>query len=212
MGSTLRKHPLSCAIAFSLMAVMATSVAATPQEAPSGSSPTSQDTAQAQQAAEGGTAQPPEKKKGEKTATLGTIQVVGVRASEMRAVELKRTAVDIQDSISAVDIGQLPDATITDSLQRITGVQINRDGGVGSSVDVRGLPEVGTLLNGEAFITPDQIVSQQPDFSTIPSELFSGADAHQRRHQRHHQPAYLPAVGSAEWLDLRRCGQHRARG
>src|SRR6185312_13512547 len=50
--------------------------------------------------------------------------------------------------------GQAPDGTITDALQRVTGVQINRDAGVGTSVDVRGLPEVGTMLNGEVFITP----------------------------------------------------------
>ena len=66
--------------------------------------------------------------------------------------------------------------TITDALQRITGVQINRDGGVGSSVDVRGLPQVGTMLNGEVFITPDQIDSPQPDFTTLPATLFNQVD------------------------------------
>jgi len=52
--------------------------------------------------------------------------------------------------------------TITDSLQRITGVQINRDAGVGTSVDVRGLPQVGTMMNGEVFISPDQIDRSNP--------------------------------------------------
>ena len=85
-------------------------------------------------------------------------------------------APSIQDSISAESIGQLPDVTITDALQRITGVQINRDAGVGSSVDVRGLPQVGTMLNGEVFISPDQIDSQQPDFSTLPATLFNQVD------------------------------------
>jgi len=66
--------------------------------------------------------------------------------------------------------------TITDALQRITGVQINRDAGVGTSVDVRGLPQVGTMLNGEVFITPDQIDSQQPDFTSLPATLFNQVD------------------------------------
>ena len=70
----------------------------------------------------------------------------------------------------------MPDVTITDALQRITGVQINRDAGVGTSVDVRGLPQVGTMLNGEVFITPDQIDSQQPDFTTLPATLFNQVD------------------------------------
>jgi TonB-dependent receptor len=107
---------------------------------------------------------------------LQEVTVTGVRASQIRAIELKRDAPSIQDSISAENIGQLPDVTITDALQRITGVQINRDAGVGTSVDVRGLPQVGTMLNGEVFITPDQIDSQQPDFTTLPATLFNQVD------------------------------------
>ena len=113
---------------------------------------------------------------GPKKSQLETVTVTGVRVSQERAIELKRLAPSIQDSISAESIGQLPDTTITDALQRITGVQINRDGGVGTSVDVRGLPQVGTMLNGEVFITPDQIDSQQPDFTTLPATLFNQVD------------------------------------
>jgi TonB-dependent receptor len=107
---------------------------------------------------------------------LQEITVVGVRQSQIRAIEIKRLAPSIQDSISAESIGQLPDTTITDALQRITGVQINRDAGVGTSVSVRGLPQVGTMLNGEVFITPDQIDSQQPDFTALPATLFNQVD------------------------------------
>ena len=42
---------------------------------------------------------------------LEEIVVTGVRASEQRSVELKRDASVIQDSISAEDIGKLPDTT-----------------------------------------------------------------------------------------------------
>jgi TonB-dependent receptor len=108
--------------------------------------------------------------------SLSAVTVVGVRASQMRAIELKRQAPNIQDSITAESIGQLPDVTITDALQRVTGVQVNRDAGVGTTVDVRGLPEVGTMLNGEVFITADQIDSQQPDFTMLPATLFHGVD------------------------------------
>jgi TonB-dependent receptor len=107
---------------------------------------------------------------------LEEIIVTGVRQSQIRAIQLKRDAASIQDSISAESIGQLPDTTITDALQRITGVQINRDAGVGTSVSVRGLPQVGTMLNGEVFISPDQIDSQQPDFTTLPATLFNQVD------------------------------------
>jgi TonB-dependent receptor len=108
--------------------------------------------------------------------SIDEVVVIGVRGAERKAVELKRSADSIQDSISAEDIGKLPDATISDSLQRITGVQIDREAGEGTSVNIRGLPQVGTLLNGEAFLTTAAITSSQPNFGDIPSQLFSGAD------------------------------------
>jgi TonB-dependent receptor len=163
---------LALAISASLLAVVATASLAAPgvdaQAQPA-------QTAPAATAAPQSTTPTPANKGSEST-TLSVVQVVGVRASQMRAIELKKIAPGIQDSITAESIGQLPDVTITDALQRVTGVQINRDAGVGSTVDVRGLPEVGTMLNGEVFITPDQIDSQQPDFSLLPASLFRGVD------------------------------------
>src|SRR6478752_904331 len=60
------------------------------------------------------------------------IIVTGIRASQERAVNIKRNATSVVDSISAEDIGKLPDVTISDSLQRIPGVQILRSAGEGS--------------------------------------------------------------------------------
>jgi TonB-dependent receptor len=182
MPTIHRRTPLSLAISASLIAMMATSAAASQAPGSQATDPSTQATAQSATVA--GQSQPTDdsNKKTSKApeaanpATLSVVNVVGVRASQMRAIELKRIAPNIQDSITAESIGQLPDVTITDALQRVTGVQINRDAGVGSSVDVRGLPEVGTMLNGEVFITPNQIDSQQPDFEMLPATLFRGVD------------------------------------
>ncbi|MBS0374728.1 MAG: TonB-dependent receptor [Proteobacteria bacterium] len=178
MSHLRRKHPLSMAISMALLAAAATSAVAgepagvladnaTPGNAPQGTTSTP-DPRKPKSDSSG----PAPKEIGE----LSDITVVGVRQSQIRSIEAKRLAPSIQDSISAESIGQLPDATITDALQRITGVQINRDGGVGTSVDVRGLPQVGTMMNGEVFISPDQIDSQQPDFTTLPATLFNQVD------------------------------------
>ena len=178
MSTVFRKHPLSFGITLSLFAIVSTSAAASPFA-------DQQTDNQATQSSATQTTPAPNTKKpdakansdAEKNAiTLATVAVSGVRASQMRAIDLKRQAANIQDSITAENIGALPDTTITDSLQRVTGVQINRDAGVGTSVDVRGLPQVGTMLNGEVFITADQIDSQQPDFTMLPSTLFHGVD------------------------------------
>src|SRR6202035_3162581 len=141
VSNVYRKHPLSIAISMALLAGAATSARASEEQDP---------------ARQAGPATPSPDAKKAKPATLSAdelqeVTVTGVRASQIRAIEIKRLAPSIQDSISAENIRQLPDVTITDSLQRITGVQINRDAGVGSSVDIRGLPQVGTMMNGEVF-------------------------------------------------------------
>jgi len=180
MPTAYRKHPLSFAISLSLFAAMATSAVADEAANPEAQAAAAQGTSapdpsqtpqdEKKQARKGETA------KADEANTLSVVEVVGVRASQMRAIETKRNADGIQDSITAESIGQLPDVTLTDALQRITGVQINRDAGTGTSVDVRGLPQVGTMLNGEVFITADQIDSQQPDFTMLPATLFRGVD------------------------------------
>lgn len=186
MSTVLRKHPLSFAITVSLFAAVSTSAVASTFTDMQADGPAPQtNTAQPAPAPALAPPSPDAKKTDAKTnsddaeknaATLSTVNVSGVRASQIRAIDLKRDAPNIQDSITAENIGALPDTTITDSLQRVTGVQINRDAGVGTSVDVRGLPQVGTMLNGEVFITADQIDTQQPDFTMLPSTLFHGVD------------------------------------
>ncbi|MGN6374096.1 MAG: TonB-dependent receptor, partial [Sphingomonas sp.] len=104
------------------------------------------------------------------------IVVTGIRGSQQQSVNIKRNAASVVDAISAEDIGKLPDVTISDSLQRIPGVEIRRDAGEGSSINIRGLPEVTTLLNGESYLGANSITSVQPNFNDVPSQLFAGAD------------------------------------
>jgi len=104
------------------------------------------------------------------------IVVLGVKGAQQTAVNIKRDATSIVDSISAEDIGKLPDATISDSLQRVPGIQIRRVAGEGSQVNVRGLPQVSSLLNGESYLGANSITNFQPNFGDIPSSLFKGAD------------------------------------
>uniref|UniRef100_UPI000463623A TonB-dependent receptor n=2 Tax=unclassified Pseudoalteromonas TaxID=194690 RepID=UPI000463623A len=68
------------------------------------------------------------------------------------AAMLKRTDGRIVDAIVAEDIGKLPDNNIAEALQRITGVSINTDFGVGDSVSIRGLPQNRVELNGRSTI------------------------------------------------------------
>jgi len=107
---------------------------------------------------------------------IEVIQVRGIKGSQVRALNNKRFSSSIIDSISAEDIGKLPDATIADSLQRVSGVQITRSAGEGASLNVRGMPQVNTTLNGEQFLSAGSISTVQPDFADIPATMLSGMD------------------------------------
>ena len=83
---------------------------------------------------------------------IEVIQVTGMLGSLKAASLLKRTDGRIVDAIVAEDIGKLPDNNIAEALQRITGVSINTDFGVGDSVSIRGLPQNRVELNGRSTI------------------------------------------------------------
>lgn len=104
------------------------------------------------------------------------VLVTGIKASLANSVSVKRDSASVVDAISAEDIGKLPDTTIADSLQRVPGIQIRRTAGEGSTVNVRGMPQVSTLLNGEQFLSAGSITTAQPDFTDIPAELLSRVD------------------------------------
>ncbi len=106
------------------------------------------------------------------------VVVQGVRAAQESAVNTKREAASVVDGISAEDIGKLPDVTIADSLQRIPGIQVTRTAGEGGPVQIRGLGNVGSSLNGETFLSATTIDQSAADFGDLPSTLFSGADVY----------------------------------
>jgi len=107
---------------------------------------------------------------------LDTVVVTGMRASLEKAQDRKRNADQIVDSIVADDIGKLPDANVAEALQRITGVQVSRNRGEGDQVQVRGLTETETLLNGRDIFTAGK--ERGLSFQDMPAELLAGADVY----------------------------------
>jgi TonB-dependent receptor len=83
------------------------------------------------------------------------IVVTGIRASLQRSIDIKRNSFGVVDAISAEDIGKFPDTNLAESLQRITGVSIDRTNGEGSLVTVRGFGPAFNLvtLNGRTLAT-----------------------------------------------------------
>jgi TonB-dependent receptor len=91
----------------------------------------------------------------DQAASSGDIVVTGVRASLERSIAIKRNSNGIVDAISAEDIGKFPNTNLAESLQRITGVSIDRVNGEGSTVTVRGFGAQYNLvtLNGRQLAT-----------------------------------------------------------
>ncbi|HBY42486.1 TonB-dependent receptor [Brevundimonas sp.] len=81
------------------------------------------------------------------------VVVTGLRGSLRSAQALKRNADEVMDAIVAEDIGKLPDVNASESLARVTGIQVERGGGEASRVIVRGLPDVATTYNGRDIFT-----------------------------------------------------------
>jgi len=109
---------------------------------------------------------------------IEAITVTGIRGSLARSMDVKRESGGVVDSISSEDIGKFPDTNLAESLQRITGVSIDRSGGEGQFITVRGFgPQFNTVLvNGR------QIASENQDrafsFDTIAAELVKSLDVH----------------------------------
>jgi len=101
------------------------------------------------------------------------IVVTGIRASQAQSIDIKRNTTALVDAISAEDIGKLPDVTVADALQRIPGIQIQRSAGEGATVNIRGLPQVVTLMNGEQYLSAGNLGTAQPNLNDVPSQLMS---------------------------------------
>ena len=85
-----------------------------------------------------------------------SILVQGFKSSLERALDAKRNAAVVSDSIEAEDIAKFPDLNLSEAIQRIPGVAISRDAGEGRQITVRGLGGsfTKTLINGvEALAT-----------------------------------------------------------
>jgi len=111
------------------------------------------------------------------TVPTNTVTVTGIRASMQSTLNLKRNSDGIVDGIVADDIGKFPDTNLAESLQRISGVSIDRNRGEGANVTVRGVgPDLNmVLLNGRQMPTAnlgDQ-AGRAFDFSNLASESVS---------------------------------------
>jgi TonB-dependent receptor len=108
---------------------------------------------------------------------LEEVVVTGIRSSLKKAMDTKRDSIGVVDAITAEDMGKFPDTNLAESLQRITGVSIDRSRGEGSKITVRGFGSEFNLvtLNGRQMPTHS---GRSFEFADIASEGVSSVEVY----------------------------------
>lgn len=104
------------------------------------------------------------------------VTVIGTRASLQSAIERKKRAGTVVDSIVAEDVAQFPDKNIGEALQRVTGIQLERNFGEGTAVSIRGMePDLNRVeVNGVSTLSAT--AGRSADFREFASELVKSID------------------------------------
>ncbi len=131
-------------------------------------------------------------------AAVEEILVTGIRGSLQASMDLKRDAAGVVDAITAEDMGDFPDTNLAESLQRITGVSIDRNRGEGSRITVRGFgPDFNlVLLNGRQMPTTSGL-NRSFDFANLASEGISAVEVYKTGN------AALPTGGVGSTINVR---------
>jgi TonB-dependent receptor len=133
-----------------------------------------------------------------------TVVVTGQRAAMQSAQKLKQYSDEVIDAVVAEEAGKLPDKSITEVLQRVVGVTIDRNNRgdpehfnvEGSGISVRGLTWGSSTLNGrEAFSAG--YPGRELSWGDVPPELMSAVIVHKN------PPAELIEGGVSGQVDLR---------
>ncbi|MFX1682517.1 TonB-dependent receptor [Mitsuaria sp. CC2] len=127
--------------------------------------------------------------------TLEQVVIVGQRASRAAAVQTKRDADQVVESIVADDIGKFPDNTVAEALQRVPGVQtvVNFNNEIVNPL-IRGIGDIITTVDGREMFTG---VGRGFAFQDLPAEAISRANVYKSA------GAHLIEGGVAGAIDLK---------
>jgi len=127
-----------------------------------------------------------------KNETLEEVVVTGLRASLRASMDIKREAIGVVDAITATDMGKFPDTNLAESLQRVTGISIDRRNGEGAQVSARGfgpqfnlvtlngrqIPGADGFGNGEITIGGQGSGTRSFNFAQLASEAISSVEVY----------------------------------
>ena len=181
LGASLR-----CGVSALAIGVLAVSPAYAQTADPSATQPDTNSASDQVQGVGGGQTTESTSADTDTTTQNGAIVVTGIRQSLKNSQNIKRNSDTVVDAITAQDIGALPDRSVTEALQRVPGVAINRFKGTadpdhfsveGSGVTIRGLTYVASRFNNrDTFSTG--VYGQAIGFQDVPAELLGSVEVY----------------------------------
>lgn len=114
----------------------------------------------------------------EESSDTEVIEVTGIRGSMIKSMDIKRSSSGIVDAINAEEIGKFPDTNLAESLQRITGISIERSNGEGAQVSARGFGPDRNLVTLNGRQMPTTTGERNFDFSNLAAEGVSGVEVY----------------------------------
>jgi TonB-dependent receptor len=110
------------------------------------------------------------------TTELGEVVAVGLRRSQLEAINQKRLSLNTREVITTDDLGRLPDINVAEATQRVAGVNIETNRGEGQFVSIRGVqPSLNnvTLNNTNIASTSN---SRATPLDLMPTEIISSIE------------------------------------
>ncbi len=108
-----------------------------------------------------------------------TVVVTGQASGQNAAINQQLSSNRIMNSVSAARIQELPDANAAESVGRLPGVSLIREGGEGASVVIRGLaPQYNQILIDGVQMAATDIGDRGTDLSMISSNMLQGIEVY----------------------------------
>ena len=110
-------------------------------------------------------------------AQVGELVVTGQRLAERRALQTKKSADNLIESLYADDVGKLPDQNVAEAVRRLPGISVANDQGEGRYVIIRGVnPNLANVtINGQTQPAPEPD-ARQVKLDDIPSSLIGSVN------------------------------------
>ncbi len=105
---------------------------------------------------------------------LGEVVVTASIEGQQRAYNQQKNSDQIKTIVSADLVNQFPDINVSEALQRVTGVNIERSNGEGTNIRIRGTPNNYTTITIDGAQLPNTNGEERTEaLDLIPAELLS---------------------------------------